>query len=1163
MLEGLDIELEGESDFTVARGVVVELKNANAEDIATTLSTLIEVQRSGGQGAAANASIVRKLILSKETGEELTPIDLDRPIRIIADKGTNAIIIFSTPDNNSALTEIAGVFDTPPEGIDIDVKSFPLKHANAEQVATMLKDMFDNVRKNVLKRLADGEGNRENGVMPPVSEGLAPKGLPYPVEVVFDARSNTVFIVGHSDAVLLAAGLINEMDKSSDALNVQPYVIPLKSIAVTNLKDQLEEVLSKRLTALGGDANAARDSAIITPDDRSNSLIVVATPEMYEMVADLAEQLDSTQSYRMVDSQFRQMEFADATKLAGMLQQVFDAKEETAQKTETQTKDTLKVLADSRSNSIVMTGTRDYLEEAVGLIDRLDQQMTSPLEVKVRPVVLNSAANIATLLEDMIQQARSEQPQEVRGMPIHIAADAYSNNLLLAASREDMQMLEAWIDVLDRPNEPGRVVKVIPLSRGDAEALAQSTQELFQTAAQGSSSDVTVTNDPTTNSVVAIGPPSVVHDIEAFVTKLNDTEIKGIDSVRVFALKQADAQNAGDLLRDILEGRSGSVGGTGGGGASGGSGAQDVAARKVMLVYQHEHPDAGMETLRGMRNDITVIDDLRTNSLVVAAPTESMALVESLIAAIDQPPTAVNVRMLPLYNSDAEQMVTMLDELFQTGGTGTGGGGGAAGGGAEPVIALGEGAEGGRQTLSFTTDVRTNSVIAAGTPGYLDLVEELVLKLDSQEMKARRTMVYQPRNNTALAIQQAIADFNDSEQQLLSDLEQDMSASQRMSRQIIAVASEDANRVLLSFDPRREQDLFDLVRDLDQPPPQVMIQVLIVEVSMDNSLELGVEFALQDLQFAKAGPTDTNTFDFVAGTDIGAAGTGLGGFTFTIGGSDFNFLFRTLQNEGSLNVLSRPQIVAMDNQEASIEIVNDVPFVTSSALNTGGNVVTQVDREEIGIKLTVTPQINPDGFVRMAIEQEVSDLTGSTVDVGQGVTAPIFFRRNANTTVTVMDGETVVLGGLITTRDETREQKVPLLGDIPGLGLLFRNDVTTERRTELLVILTPRVVRSVEDYRDLSIQERDRMTVISKDVLTNPMMGDLQVKPDELTPAVGGDMMGPFPKGPGAGDEEKDEDVYGPTRTNADELKSKSKESGSYDIPVTRRLSRAASAEKP
>jgi general secretion pathway protein D len=424
--------------------------------------------------------------------------------------------------------------------------------------------------------------------------------------------------------------------------------------------------------------------------------------------------------------------------------------------------------------------------------------------------------------------------------------------------------------------------------------------------------------------------------------------------------------------------------------------------------------------------------------------------------------------------------------------------------------------------------------------------------------------VYSPKNNTAEVVAESITRFSDAEQARLQELGEEISLQRRQEREITAIANQDANRIILAYDPRFEESVLDLVRGLDQPPPQVMIQVVILEVSMDNGLDLGVEFAFQDLQYAKAGPTDTTTFDYVGGTDIGAAGSGLGGFTFTITGADFNFLLRTLQNEGSLNVLSRPQIIAMDNQEASIEVTNDYPYVNSTSTSIAGQITTSVSREEIGIKLNVTPQINPDGFVRMHVVQEVSDFTGSTVDVGQGVTAPVFFKRITDTFVTVKDGETVVLGGLIQSREEKREQKVPIVGDIPGVGILFRNMHDETRHSELLVILTPRVVRTIEDYRELSIQERDRTGILPDDMLMNPLMNGLRMKPDEMRLQVhdeldrtrGEEEVPGEENGEGTGNE----DEYGPTRRDLRLPEAEDEESSdtnSYDVPLTR-LSRAS-----
>lgn len=1153
MISGIDVELPPEQSFTTARVVIVELRNALAENLAETMNTLIEVERAaGGTGGATGASaakggaLVRKLLLSTADGRELPALDLDKPIRILPEKGKNALIVFSTPSNNEALKEVIGLFDQLPAGNEIDVKSFALQHAAAATVAEMLQTMFDDSKK-ALQRAADlSSSSFGQGVLPPVPPSVVAKGLPYNVVVSHDARSNSVIVIGHEDAVMLAAGLIRELDRPSGELNVQPFVISLKNVPAGKLKEQLDEMLEARLEALGDDANKARDSAILSPDERSNSLIVLATPDMHKMIEGMAAQLDGSMSYRAVDSRYRRLQYADAAKLQGLLQTLFDRKQEAADKTETQTRDVLYVLADARSNSLVLTGTRDYLREAEDLVNQLDQAFDPTVEFKVRPIVLNSAANIATLLTDMIEQSRSQQTEETRGSPIHVSADPYSNNLLLAASHEDMLMLERWISVLDKPAEPGRITKIVPLRRGDAEQLSERAQELFARAGQGAESDVTVTHDPTTNSIVAIGPPAVVKDIEDFLTKLDSTEAIGDAVVRLFKLSQADAETAGELLRNILSGRAGSVGGTGGGGGS----AQEEAAKQLMLIYQKQHPETGPETLKALRSEIVVIDDVRTNSLVVTAPPESMPLVESLVAAIDIPPDEAKVRVFPLRNSDASELVDTLTTLFeesQQGGAGTTSSGGE---GEERVLTFGEGGAGGRQRLTFTADLRTNSIIAAGTPGYLDLVEELILELDSRPIEPRKTMVYAPRNSEAIAIQEAIADYNDREKEVLDELGAEISASRKLERNIQAVASEDTNRLILNYDARRESEVLDLVRELDQPPPQVMIQVLIVEVTMDNSLELGVEFAFQDLQFTKAGPTDTTTYDYVGGTDIGAVGTGLGGFTFTITGQDFNFLLRTLQNEGSLNVLSRPQIVAMDNQDSSIKITRDVPYPSGTA-TVAGQTTTTVARQDVGITLEVTPHINPDGFVRMEIRQEVSDLTGSTVDIGPGVTAPIFFKREAETVVTVRDNETVVLGGLITRREETREQKVPIVGDIPILGLAFRNDQTTTERSELLIILTPHVVRTVEDYRDLSIQERDQAKVLPPEFRTEELMQGLRVDPAELAPA---DQPGvlravPPPAEPEPEKLPKSED-YGPPRPAGPNGAPAG--SGSYDVPLTK-----------
>lgn len=1161
LIETIDVELTAEDErgsFVSADVVLIQLRNGTADDVAKVLTGMIEEQQKNAVQAAAEkgaAPFVKLLRLRLADGRELPPLDLERPIKVLPEKGTNSLIIFSTKQNNEALTAIVEVFDTLPIGVDTDVKAFALKHAGAEQVAKLLEDIFKD--KSYLARPSEGDAKGlQKGVLPPVPPGLAAKGLPYPLVVQHDARSNVVVVIGRSDAVLLAGGLIAELDRPTLSLGLKSHVLELKNTQAATLAEKLGKLLNERAKALGADKNAARDSAIIQPEERTNALIVLATDDTFDMIEDLVLQLDAADKYSVVDVRYQALRYADAPKLQGLLTEMFDAKQKAERETNKEVKDSLTVVADPRSNSLLLTGTRDYLAEAQRLIGELDQPFDGSVVFRARKVRLNSAANVASLLQEMIDKALKQQDSKLKGTPIHVAADPVSDTLLLAAAREDLAVLERWVEILDRPSEIGRMTVVIPLARAVAEDAAKAVQDVFKKPGgggqKGGEIDVTVTADKLTNSVVAFGPPALLRDIEDFVRQLDGTEPTKGAVVQIFKLKQADAEKAGELLQSILELRGGSVGGTGtrGGGTAGNR--QD-ADKQVLLIFQRQHPEMGLETLKAVRAEISVIADLRTNSLVVTAPPASMPLMESLVAAVDVPPEDAKIRVFRLRNADAEQMAKMLETLFER--RSTTGAGRTGGAESERVLALAGGVgEGGRQEVAFTTDVRTNSVIAAGTPGYLDLVEEMILELDTIPIQERETFVYSPRNITAESLAPSIKEFSDAEQKRLQDIGEEVSIAVRQERQITAIANKDANKIVLDVDPRFRDSVMKVVRDLDQPPPQVMIQVLIVEVTMENDLELGVEFAFQDLQYAKAGPTDTTTYDYVGGTDLGAAGSGLGGFTFTITGADFNFLFRTLQSEGSLNVLSRPQIVAMDNQEAYIDISNDVPYVTGTSTTIGGQITTSVARERIGIKLEVTPQINPDGFVRMEIKQEVSDFSGSTVAVGQGVTAPVFFRREAKTTVTVKDSETVVLGGLITSRTENREQKIPILGDIPGLGLLFRNQQDTTKRSELLVVLTPRVVRTPDTYRDLSVAERDRMSVIPAEMLTDPLFEGLQMHPEEMNDLQGNAGGPPAAGSPAAVPPAPTDELYGPATPapRPDEAPPASSPD-SYDVPLTLR----------
>jgi type II secretory pathway component GspD/PulD (secretin) len=186
--------------------------------------------------------------------------------------------------------------------------------------------------------------------------------------------------------------------------------------------------------------------------------------------------------------------------------------------------------------------------------------------------------------------------------------------------------------------------------------------------------------------------------------------------------------------------------------------------------------------------------------------------------------------------------------------------------------------------------------------------------------------------------------------------------------------------------------------------------------------------------------------------------TTLGVPNLSVSSADFGLLIRALQAQGKLQVLSNPQVMANNNETASIQVGEDVAIVTGTERTPQGSLRSDVTRRDVGIILEVTPTISSDGFVRMEIEPSISALTARTTQISEDFQAPVISKREVNTVVTVKDGQSVLIGGLIQTSEEKRRSKVPILGDIPLLGLPFRTEQMTKAKTELLVILTPHIV---------------------------------------------------------------------------------------------------------
>jgi type II secretory pathway component GspD/PulD (secretin) len=276
------------------------------------------------------------------------------------------------------------------------------------------------------------------------------------------------------------------------------------------------------------------------------------------------------------------------------------------------------------------------------------------------------------------------------------------------------------------------------------------------------------------------------------------------------------------------------------------------------------------------------------------------------------------------------------------------------------------------------------------------------------------------------------------------------------------------NRLIVTTSPRIISEIQSIVTRLDVPSRQVMLEARIVEVSTDALKRLGIDW---DQILSKNVMFVEGNYDSVTtGNNSGGKPTGLKVFPNTPGTSDifkvhnwsrealfFNVQLDLLIRDGNARVLANPKLVTLNGREASMLVGSRIPYVISQTVFAGGGAApTQsIQREEVGVKLRITPLINADGYITTTIAPEVSSVTGFT---GENSDLPIVATRQASTTVRLKDGDSVIIGGLLSEERTTNVTKVPILGDIPGIGYFFQHQTIVSGKKDLVIEVTPRIM---------------------------------------------------------------------------------------------------------
>ena len=479
---------------------------------------------------------------------------------------------------------------------------------------------------------------------------------------------------------------------------------------------------------------------------------------------------------------------------------------------------------------------------------------------------------------------------------------------------------------------------------------------------------------------------------------------------------------------------------------------KDLLATRVLSL---QNSDAAQ-----LVNILTPLMDRRIGVITHYAPTNLLILTDwgtnlerlaSLVQRIDQV-SSENLSLITLEHASASEMEQLLTQLLRREGRG----------GQPPQI---------------MSDSRLNILLVRADKATRKEIQRLVTELDQPVERSATTQVFYLRHAKAAEMATLL-------QAMAGEEAAAKTETAKGNRKTLIQAHESTNALVVAGNPDQLREMRLLVDQLDIRRAQVLVEAIIVEISDTQARDLGVQWLMVD-QNSGSIPLVSSNFTgnqglgsiaagAVTGGTEGALGAlaGLQGITAGVGrlsssGISFGVLLNAIQSNTNFNILSTPSILTLDNAEASILVGQEVPFVTgSTAGDNNSNPFTTIQRKEVGVRLQITPQINDGNSVRLEILQEVSNIEDSVT-----VSDIITNKREIKTTVMADNNDIIVLGGLIREDEKETLRKVPLLGDVPFLGALFRSTSVSREKRNLMVFIKPQILHDRDSLAQLSSEK--------------------------------------------------------------------------------------------
>ena len=458
-----------------------------------------------------------------------------------------------------------------------------------------------------------------------------------------------------------------------------------------------------------------------------------------------------------------------------------------------------------------------------------------------------------------------------------------------------------------------------------------------------------------------------------------------------------------------------------------------------------------------------------TNTIIITDSMSNIKRLLKIIYAVDIMGIGKQISVIPVEHADAAKLVKNLTGIFTARSRGEKGK-------TDPDM-----------VVKFVADERTNSVVLLASDVETDRVKQLVALLDKKVPRGdEKIRVYYLEHanaeDLAKVLQEIPSDKNkQAEGKKLAPI---VSQSARIT------ADPATNSLIIMAEKEDYPVLEEVIAKLDIPRAMVYIECLIMEVNINSGLNLGTEWRVgegiendQGVIFSGSSGNSYSNFNSIlatSGTLPAGFSVGVMGKQLTIGGMTFptiGAVIQAYQNNSNVHILSTPQVLTTDNEEATLTIGKNVPYQTRSAADNATDTYSSYEYKDVGITLKITPQISKDRLVRLDVYQEVTKLDNVNEE---GNDRPTTLKRQIDTTLIVEDGHTIVIGGLIDESLSRSEYSVPCLGGIPGVGYLFKTVSNGEDRTNLYVFLTPRVVKNPLEAKEIYDEKKEEIDIIKK-----------------------------------------------------------------------------------